>query len=204
MTEYTDREVEFLPTSAWAVLRFLEDVRLPGGRWLEPCVGGGAIVHAVNSVRDDVEWVTVDIKPRPEFPPDYVGDYTKLAEQLGRFDVAIFNPPFTKAMEFVLKAFRYSKHVCMFQRLNWIANGRRAEWLRPNMPGLHILPNRPGHLAESGKTDMQEYAWFAWPRQHDETHILSTTDVKVRRRDRILATSSQATSDTRQLEMFRG
>lgn len=198
---FSDEEVEFLPTSAWAVLRYLEDVELPGGRWLEPCVGGGAIVHAVNSVRDDVEWVTVDIKARPEFPPDHVGSYLDLHRDLGRFDVAIFNPPFTKALRFAQYAFEQADHVCMFQRLNWLANTTRAEWLRPNMPGLHILPNRPGHLAESGSTDMQEYTWFTWPRQYDENHILPETHKDIRRRDRLIATAGQDFTK-RQLGLF--
>jgi len=198
---YTDKQVEFLPTSAWAVLRFLEDVQLPGGRWLDPCVGGGSIVKAVNSVRNDIEWVTLDIKSRPEFPAQVVGDYTNIYRDLGAFDVAIFNPPFSRALEFVQCAAKHARHVCMFQRLNWVANGTRAEWLRSRMPGLHILPNRPGHLAESGGTDMQEYAWFLWPRQHDEVRILSNTSSAVRKRDRLVATTGQDFAD-RQLPLF--
>jgi len=200
---YTDQQVEFLPTSAWAVLRFLEDVQLPGGRWLEPCVGGGSIVKAVNSVRSDVEWVTLDIKQRPEFVPDRIGNYLQLHQEIGDFDVVMFNPPFTRALEFVQLAYEHAKHVCMFQRLNWIANGKRAEWIRSRMPGLHILPNRPGHLAEKGSTDMQEYAWFLWPRQYDETRILATTASNIRKRDRLIATSGQDLSD-RQLSLFEG
>lgn len=63
-------EHENYPTPAWAVHRLLDDptVRLPFGRWLEPCAGDGAIIRAVDSyftTRDGscpIRWSACDIR----------------------------------------------------------------------------------------------------------------------------------------------
>ncbi len=43
------REHDFYASPAWCVDRLLDRVSLPPGRWLEPAVGDGAIVRAVNA-----------------------------------------------------------------------------------------------------------------------------------------------------------
>ena len=42
---------DFYPTPAWCVGCLLEAVELPGGTWLEPAAGRGAIVEAVGARR---------------------------------------------------------------------------------------------------------------------------------------------------------
>jgi len=58
-------EHDFYETPAWCVHRLLEAVpQLPGGAWLEPCAGKGAIIRAVNEVRKDpIHWTAVEIDP---------------------------------------------------------------------------------------------------------------------------------------------
>ena len=65
---------DYYPTPAWCVRRLLEAVDLPGGRWLEPAVGDGAIVRSVDAARDDVRWTTIDV--RPGLGADHCLDYT--------------------------------------------------------------------------------------------------------------------------------
>lgn len=51
---------DFYATPAWCVRRLLEGVNPPGGLWLEPCAGDGAIIRAVEEMRADVKWHAVE------------------------------------------------------------------------------------------------------------------------------------------------
>ena len=50
---------EFYPTPETAILPILETplLVLPGGTWIEPCAGSGAIVRTVARKRSDVRWI---------------------------------------------------------------------------------------------------------------------------------------------------
>ena len=54
---------EDYPTPRWCVDRLLERVDLPGGEWLEPCAGHGAIVRRILDLRGDVIMRANDIQP---------------------------------------------------------------------------------------------------------------------------------------------
>ena len=77
------KDYDNYPTPAWCVRRLLERVDLPGGTWLEPAAGDGAIVRAVRAARHDVDWIAVEIREdcrhllRREVPGDRVviGDF---------------------------------------------------------------------------------------------------------------------------------
>jgi hypothetical protein len=163
----TRQAYDYYPTPAWCVRRLLEAVDLPGGRWLEPAVGDGAIVRAVNAVRDDVEWTTIDV--RGECAPHIVADFASplWARDVddvtpGRgFDVCITNPPYNQAAEFVVEARRRAAVVAMLLRLNWLASRERRELLAGSMPNVYVLPDRPSFVG--GGSDMTEYAWLVWP-----------------------------------------
>jgi len=158
------REFDFFPTPSWCVRRLLEACQLPVGMWLEPAVGDGSIVRAVNGIRPGVQWTTVDI--RPECKPDRVGDFLELPVGGVAFDVVITNPPYNLAFEFVQSAMRRAKNVVMLLRLNWLASETRAGWLRENMPtDIYVLPNRPDF--DGGGGDMTEYAWMLWTPEID-------------------------------------
>jgi len=155
--------IDYYPTPLWCTHRLIEAVDLPGGRWLEPAVGDGAIVRAVNELRSDVQWTTIDI--RRECEPDLVADFTWMGcpEIEGSFDVIITNPPFSSALDFVRTALDRAPIVVMLLRLNWLGGGTRARrpaFLREHMPDVYVLPNRPSFDGEG--TDATEYAWMVW------------------------------------------
>ena len=155
-------------TPAWCVRALLATVQLPGGNWLEPAVGDGAIVRAVNEVRRDVEWTINDIDL------SRVGDllacgwgqspYTAAGFEFEVEDihaVVITNPPFSQALEFVQGAMKDGKIVVMLLRLNWLASQKRNRFLLDNAPSVYVLPRRPS-FTNDGKTDATDYAWFVW------------------------------------------
>lgn len=160
------RADDFYETPAWCVRRFLEAVELPAGRWLEPAVGGGAIVRAVNSYA----------RPLPDRAPTWdcldarsnrygdVGDFLALAEsmrQLPKWDVAITNPPYSFAIEFIVAMLPLAHHVAVLTRLNFLAGAGRREFFATEPPDVYVLPNRPS-FTEDGRTDATEYAWLHW------------------------------------------
>lgn len=105
---------DYYPTPTWAVQRLLEKVDLPGGVWFEPCAGDGAIVKAVNAVRQDVEWKLNEIQPVmcetlrvvPHCSLTNM-DYLRISPTTPQPKVIITNPPFTLAMECIRKSFEF-------------------------------------------------------------------------------------------------
>lgn len=162
------RENDFYATPGWCVRALLRSCALPGGSWFEPAVGDGAIVRAVNEIRQDVFWMINDIDL------SRIGDllvygwaqtpYTASGLELEADDiqdVVITNPPYSQALEFVQGAMGDGKIVVMLLRLNWLASQKRNQFLRDNPPSVYVLPRRPCFTGD-GKTDSCDYAWFVW------------------------------------------
>lgn len=157
-------------TPAWCVRALLRAVRLPGGLWLEPACGEGAIVRAVEAERPgQQEWFGYDLRPDAigvvldsldvEHSRFACGDF--LADRFGkRYSVAITNPPYSLAQEFVERCLSLASVTVMLLRLNWLGSQRRAAFLRAHMPDVYVLPRRPSFV--HGATDACEYAWLVW------------------------------------------
>lgn len=165
------REHDAYYTPSWCVRRLLEAYDLPGGRWLDPAVGEGSIVRAVDDVRRDVVWTTVDI--RPEVEPDLVADFVDRgcpalnvmqAQVGGWWDVAITNPPYLQALAYAKECLRRAPVVALLLRLNWLEGGEhtraRSDWLRAHTPDVGVLPDRPSF--DGVGSDACAYAWMLW------------------------------------------
>ena len=196
----TEREEnDFYPTPEWTVHRFLEktDGRLPGGLWLEPCAGEGAIISAVRSsksARRHVPFHAVELQERfienlLELPGVYKAtscnflDWKWLESTNGqrseRADVIITNPPYTLAYDMVKHALKQADAVCMLLRINFLASELRCEWMQEHTPDIFVLPNRPSFRGKG--TDACEYAWFLWDKHSNgKITILNSTPKSVR------------------------
>lgn len=165
-------------TPEWCVKRLLEARELPMGTWLEPCAGDGAIARAVPS--DHVYWTTVEL--RAECAADYHGDFLT-AEVERHFDVAITNPPYHLAEQFIVKCLEIADHVVMLLRLNFLEGESRADFLRRYPPDVYVLPNRPSFTGKG--TDATAYAWFYWPperrRESGTIRVLASTPKEERK-----------------------
>lgn len=160
---------EFYPTPDWCLKQLLAFLHLPGGLWLEPALGTGNVVRAVDDVRNDVHWTTADIVP--EYLADHTLDYTDLDGPLvveKFFDVAITNPPFSLALLFAQQMLIDADIAILLLRLDWLSPSTqqrsltvRDPWLRNNKPYVLILPNRPSFTVGGG-SDSNEYGWFCW------------------------------------------
>lgn len=167
------RDKDFYETPAWCVRALLASVQLPGGRWLEPAAGTGAIVRAVLKHRHDVSFGVCDIDETHEDALENAGaalvriaDFIKI-ESFHKvpatpfYSVAVGNPPYLLAREFVEACLRRAPVVVMLLRLNWLASQKRNQFLRDNPPSVYVLPRRPCFTGD-GKTDATDYAWFIW------------------------------------------
>jgi hypothetical protein len=176
-------EADFYPTPAWCVDRLLEALPLPGGVWLEPAAGSGAIVKAVNAKRADVRWRVVELDAR--FAPELARETGKRAVITRSFldvscrdsrptaSVVITNPPYSIALPMIQHALDFDAlFVVMLLRLNFLASAARADLMRSHAPDVYVLPNRPS-FSGSG-TDSIEYAWFVWHgRKHRPRGVVS-------------------------------
>jgi hypothetical protein len=164
------RPSDYYPTPAWCVHRLLEDLALPGGVWLEPSAGEGAIIRAVNSRRFDVDWIAIEVREEcapalraagaDAFVADFLGPDVGWTGRTRFFDVALLNPPFTHAQAFIERCKAMASWVCALERLNFLEGEERCEWLRADPPDVYVLPNRPSFTGDG--TDSIAYAWFVW------------------------------------------
>lgn len=153
------------PTPSWCVRRLLEAVDLPVGAWLEPAAGDGAIIRAVNrhfaAMPMEPEWTGVEVRSdAPLADGVFCADF--LTHDFGsrRFDVAISNPPYSIAQEFIERCLGLADVTVMLLRLNYLGSETRSDFMREHTPDIYALPNRPAFVR--GKADSCEYAWFVW------------------------------------------
>lgn len=163
---------EYNPTPRTAVLPLLATdlLQLPGGTWIEPCAGDGAIVRAVRELRTDVRFKLFEVDQRHEKAlrssmragDDLtIGDFVMRNWRHQRYDVCIFNPPFSLTMQMLHAALDRARWVAMLQRVNWFGSQFRGPWLRSHCPDMLELEERPS-FREEGGSDATEYAWFVW------------------------------------------
>lgn len=184
------KPADFYPTAAWVVDRLLDRLHLPGGRWLEPAAGDGAIIRAVNARRPDVLWTACELRAECTVPllasgvEPVIGDF--LAQ--GFFDPTVFevslsNPPYSLAEAFIERALSLARIVAVPLRLNFMGSENRAGFRsRVGVPDLYVLPNRPDFSGEGG--DSCEYAWFVWragqPQLRGSVEVLDLTPRAIR------------------------
>jgi hypothetical protein len=92
------------------------------------------------------------------------GDFVEAAKngafERKRFSVAITNPPFRLAQDFIDACLTCSDTVVMLLRLNYLASKSRWAFMSQHTPDVYVLPSRPSFTG--GGTDSIEYAWFVW------------------------------------------
>jgi hypothetical protein len=166
---------DYFPTPAWCVDWLLRAVDLPGGWWLEPSAGEGAIIRAVNARRTDVCWSAIEIRE------EAMGALARAVASGGRsgavdrddfltaapryahvdhHDVVCGNPPFNAAAEFIARALRVAPVVAFLLRLNFLGSQKRLDFWRRHPADVYVLSERPSFDGEG--TDATEYAWFVW------------------------------------------
>ena len=188
---------DLFPTAAWPVARLLERYPLPVGRWLEPCAGDGAIIRAVRDASyGEIDWTAVEIRedcrPMLEALSDVrsmIADFLSDDGDERLFDVAITNPPYVLAGEFLARCLKRTRHVAFLLRVGFLESESRNAFMATCPPDLYILPNRPQFDLTRKGTDATTYAWHVWDadeleRPYGRVCILNTTPQEIRKAQR--------------------
>lgn len=144
---------DFYGTPAWPVHRFLERIKLPGGLWLEPAAGEGAIIKAVNEKRSDVLWTAIEKREKCAKALEplvagakhlWIGDTLKMNWwKPDHVEVSISNYPFSLAMQFIEWGLASNiPYVISLLRLNFLGTEDRNEFFINNMPDVYVIPDR--------------------------------------------------------------
>ena len=202
-------KLEVFRTPSWVCRRLLEACPLPGGVWLEPSAGEGAIIEAVNLVRQDVLWGAVELRPNCQRRLSgligaenvHIGSYlttttvdllrlqesARAENSTSRAQVTISNPPFSLAQEIIEHSWERSQHIVMLLMLNYLGSDTRVDFMRRYPPNCFVLPERP--MFEKGRSDSVVYGWLHWEPQRERSHgklvVLGPTPVEERRADRL-------------------
>lgn len=170
------RKDDFYETPSFCVQK-LACLGLPGGNWLEPGAGKGAISkayaeHLPVSFRS-INWVAIEKRasfvrrmiqnvPRPELI--YHLDFLLEEPPNLNYDFAIGNPPYSLAAEFVERALQFAPRVVFLLRLNFLGSKKRIEFYdRVGVPDVYVITPRPSFTG--GGNDACEYGWFDFRRE---------------------------------------
>jgi hypothetical protein len=167
---------DFYETPEWCTRAILP--HLKPGPVLDPCCGEGAILDVVNdewalagNQRVTVDTIGIEIDRARWATATRTGHHVFHRDALApeKWDLphtkcqVITNPPYSLAMEFILRAAIEvpNQDRAFLLRLNFLGSQKRAKWLRGNTPDVFVLPKRPSFTPDK-KTDATEYAWMIW------------------------------------------
>jgi hypothetical protein len=81
----------------------------------------------------------------------------------GGYVLAIGNPPYTYAREFIEKCWELADWTVFLLRQGFMSSIERSMWFRKHPPySMHRLVHRPKFIPGKNKTDSSDYAWMVW------------------------------------------
>ena len=155
-------------TPEWVVRQCIDEI-VPficpvANRILEPGAGQGAFVKPLRERYPNGHITAIDIDPYdwPEADEQLHGDLfeTKLT---GPYDLAVGNPPFSRALDFIQYTLNVSKAAAFLLRQGFLSSARRSAFFRMHRPSdVYILANRPQFTGEG--SDKADYCFVCWGR----------------------------------------
>lgn len=149
-------------------------------KFLDPCQGLGDIVEFFAAKLPEVYPFSNELFPcededkllcLPNYQDDFLSDDCRLAETQGDYDIIIANPPYNKAMEFVLQGFNYAPIQWHFLRLSFLESQKRFEGLfnLGKLSDVYIFTYRvsceKGYDREKTANSVC-YAWFRFDNKY--------------------------------------
>lgn len=181
---------EFYPTPIPVAKTFAASGIIPlEGRFLEPCVGQGAIIqgfsrHCQQNGIEGPSWTGVELLPnlanvaRTRCPKAIILCADALQHSFEPYDVIITNPPFSLAEALYHRLRPLCSYLVFLLRVGWLeADCRQDELLSKDLPALSVISPRPSF--SEGGNDNATYAWMVWSperRTVSEFRIIRTQD----------------------------
>ena len=167
-------ENDYYATNPKAVTMLLNEYDFHANTILEPCVGGGHIVNAVNDFFVNKRDITcLDLVDRG-YPNTIVQDFLTWKTDK-KFEGIITNPPFSLAQEFVEKGMELltdNGQMAMFLKIQFLEGQKRKELFEKYPPKcIYVFRNRMATwnngLEKDPKTGKRWattmcHAWFIW------------------------------------------
>lgn len=190
-------DLDYYPTPSWCLYSLMDEIVHDAHpvlnqplSLLEPSAGRGNLIRAFHTWVSDHNadfihrkkhlWTSYEVDskhiPYLEKHTDSLciyGDFLN-DDCEEPFDLAIMNPPYNRAFEFVEKAVRLCDEVWCILRLDWLGSIQRNSWLQRNKPNVYVLPNRPPFKGQ--RNDTCPSAWFVW-KKHSNQSILKVLPV---------------------------
>jgi hypothetical protein len=153
-------------TPSWCVRAILPFVLSPnsGIAVLDPACGDGAILDAVREYAPGARTFGIEIddgRAATAAQKHEVRHADALANDWTPAPLAVLNPPFSLAMEFVEASIVRVERCAVLLRLAFLASQKRAAFHRTHPSDVYVLPKRPSFTPD-GKTDSADYAWFVF------------------------------------------
>lgn len=155
-------------------------------RILEPGAGDGRFVRQLRERYCGSHITAVDMVRHdwPEATESIYGDF--LTVPIERYDLAIGNPPFSLALQFIQRCLMCSKSTVLLLRQGFLSSAKRNPFWRLHGPSdVFVLPDRPHFTIDGKGGDSADYCFVCWGRPaHDgvtRLHWLPTVPVAQRR-----------------------
>lgn len=132
---------------------------------LEPSVGGGAFLRAVQGHRPRATLTAIDIDPNAAglrlAERSWVGDFLREDAATHGVDWVIGNPPFGDALTHIERALDVARDVAFLLRLGILSSkARHPFWRTAPLRKVWVLSERPSFTG--GGTDSYDYGFFWW------------------------------------------
>lgn len=174
------RDAEYHPTPGEVVRALLDGMAAAGheplpldGLCVEPAVGErAAIIRAVDALRPSASrvWQACDVRwsaswcvggiQRGERRDFIASPMSPACGYRQRYDLAITNPPWSRALDFAAACLRVADHVALHVPLATVETPDRAAWLREHPADLYPLEWRPNY--DGRGTVGRPVCWLVW------------------------------------------
>ena len=167
-------ENDYYATNPKAVEMLLKSYDIFGQNILEPCVGGGMIVDAINNFYiNKRNFTCLDIVDRG-YHNTIIQDFLTW-ETNKKFDAIITNPPYSLATEFIYKSMDLLENngqMAMFLKINFLEGQKRKNLYDLYPPKyIYVFRNRMATWNNGNELDPNTgkkwattmcHAWFVW------------------------------------------
>lgn len=179
---YERVENDFYATDPQSVRDLLDNCKIEGDSFYEPCVGQGHIAKVLTDYFPNAKIIGSDLVDRG-YPNTIIGDFVKSNIEVEKVDWIITNPPYSLAKEFIDKSLTLSnKGVAMFLKIQFLEGQARKDWFKTTpLKYVYVFSKRqdPWRDGESlnpktGKKwgSTMCFAWFVWEQDYTGEPII--------------------------------